>query len=253
MTAVTCCLGVTNPEQSWLSKLEEVDYLHHGLLIESVASSFGSVFCTGGTHTFVRLSDFLHVRDAYFDWTVTQHSSHYDYWLKELGDDRWLTQLLSSGCSGENRLGFVTNVICTTMGTGAFRPLLTQRRRWLLASISSDLFANMDKTMFCSKPGLWLFRLMSQAIRLPDIFQVYLVILLGSVQNSIVTFLGIMISISFAVNWGLLAWIGFRHERHGIVLYPFLIILKPSWDFVLRIYTLATLNKGNVVWGGSRL
>lgn len=195
--AITSSLGLTDWKDSWTGILEQIDFLRHALLLEIPASSLGSVLCACGTHTFLRLSVFQRVCDAYCESTA---SSYYDYWLQNLGDDRWLTHLISSSSANQNRLVFMSDILCTTMTVEPLWPVLTQRRRWLLATISSDAFANLNDEGFISNPELWFYRLASQTIRPQDIYPLVLALIYHCSGEASLRLLSSMVLTSFMIS-----------------------------------------------------
>ena len=151
--AVTSLLRISNQGYQLHPSLQEIDYLHHGFLVELVAATFNSVFCVSGTQTFVRLSAFFEVANAYFAPRPHHNENLYHYWRCELGDDRWLTQLLLLQSQGKSVLQLDTRVLNETQAAACVLGLLSQRLRWLLACTASDIYTNMNRKMFFSFPA----------------------------------------------------------------------------------------------------
>jgi hypothetical protein len=249
--AATCLLGISDDNPSIIARFEEIDYLHHGLLVESVASSFGSVFCVSGTQTFVRLSTFLEVCDRFFASQAAESESLYRYWQCVLGDDRWLTQLLLMHTNGKSVLQLDTRVLNETRSAGGFLGLLSQRRRWLLACTSADVFANMNWQMLTQHPTWWAYRFLSQTIRMPDVNGILLGTLTVNASDRKLHYVGLLLLLVFAVNWSLLSWIADRKGRNTMFMYPLFHICLPIFNILVRVYTMLTLSKRT--WGGARV
>lgn len=250
--AATCLLGTSDAGQTLISSLEEVDYLYHGLLTESVASSFGSVFCVSGTQTFVRLSTFLEICDTYFASQAARTANLYRYWQYILGDDRWLTQLLLKQTNGKSLLQLETRVLNETKSAGfrEFRGLLSQRRRWLLACTSADVFANLDWQMLTQRTALWTYRMLSQTVRTPDMHGLSLGIILLRINDRSLQYIGLALCLGILCNWSILLWIGKRKRRTTILLFPLFIIGLPFFNMLVRTHAMMTIRERR--WGGSR-
>lgn len=243
-------LGTSDAGRSLVSSLEEVDYLYHGLLVETVASSFGSVFCVSGTQTFVRLSTFLEICDTYFSSQAARSGNVYRYWQCILGDDRWLTQLLLMRTSGKSLLQLETRVLNETRSAG-FSGLLQQRRRWLLACTAADVFANLNSQMLRQHTALWTYRMLSQTVRTPDVYSLSLGIILLQLNDRNLQCIGLALCLGISVNWSILLWMGKRKGRPTTMLFPVFIVCLPFFNMFVRAFTMMTIRERS--WGGSRI
>jgi cellulose synthase/poly-beta-1,6-N-acetylglucosamine synthase-like glycosyltransferase len=249
--AATCLLGISDRNPSLIARFEEIDYLHHGILVESVAASFGSVFCVSGTQTFVRLSTFLEVCDQFFASQAARSGTLYRYWQCVLGDDRWLTQLLLMQTDGKSVLQLETRVLNETRSAGGFWALLSQRRRWLLACTSADVFANMSWQMLVQHFNWWAYRILSQTVRMSDIHGLLLAVLLLGLDDRNLSRLGVLSFLVFVGNWSLLSLISKQKGRSTMFLYPLFHVCLPFFNILVRLYAMSTLQKRT--WGGARV
>jgi cellulose synthase/poly-beta-1,6-N-acetylglucosamine synthase-like glycosyltransferase len=231
-------------------RLQEIDYLDHGLFTELIASTLGSVFCLCGTLTFVRLSAWLSISDTYFADKNGKEGNTYNYWLWGLGDDRWLTQLLLLNASSAGALQLDPGVICETRATKSFQELFSQRRRWLLGCIATDVNANFSLAMWNKAFAMQLYRLLYQTIRVPTQFALILGVFVY-LSDDCPTYLGAIIWTVYVVNWVALLCFGLASRRASTLLYPILLFSTPIFDFVLRCYAIATWRGRS--WGGLRV
>ena len=174
----------------------------------------------------------------------------YRYWLRILGDDRWLTQLLLMRTSGISRLQIETKVFSET-GSAGYRGILAQRRRWFLACISANVFANLDWQTLTHHTSLWSYRMLTQTVYISDFHALSLGIILIQTVDRHTQYSGLALCLAVLLNWSILLWVGKRKGRSSTLLYPMFLVCMPFFNMLVRTYTLMTVRKRS--WGGSRL
>jgi cellulose synthase/poly-beta-1,6-N-acetylglucosamine synthase-like glycosyltransferase len=216
-----------------------------------VASTIGSVFCLSGTVTYVRLSALLSISELYFADPKSKEEDIYRYWLWELGDDRWLTQLLLLHANSTSALQLDTSVVCETRATKNWQGLFSQRRRWLLGCISTDAHANFSLELWTKAFTMQLYRLLYQTIRVPDLHALMLEALIFIWKEDDFQYFGAVIWTFFAINWMCIVGFGICNRRPSTLFYPLLLLTIPIFNFMCRCYAIATLRRRT--WGGPRV
>lgn len=200
--------------------------------------------------TFVRLPALLRISSVYFANQKGEAETLYKYWIRELGDDRWLTQLLLLHASIRNALQLDTSVICETRPTKNFQALLSQRRRWLLGRIATDAHANLSLDIWKKSPIMQHYRLLYRTIRIPDAHAILLGIAIILWNDENLQYLGVTIWVIFGINWVFILCFGVWRRRISALLYPVFLVTIPFLNFICRYYTLATVKRRT--WGGPR-
>lgn len=106
--------------------------------------------CLPGALTLIRLNALQKVAPKYFieidkRRTVDFHRFH-------LGEDRYMTYLLTEDAEGPYQVRFISSATCKTDAPDTFQKLLKQRRRWFLGGFVNDVSTLTSQVMWKKVP-----------------------------------------------------------------------------------------------------
>jgi chitin synthase len=225
---------------------QDAEYLHSQFIDRGGEAFFGAVTCLPGAFTFIQRQVFTLVAGEYFSSGAYQ--SHWDYWRRYLGEDKWLTSLLMQHLKPGD-IGMCTRALAQTQPVSSLLALMKQRRRWILGFLGVD-------TAMITTPDLWR--------RYPLVLS--LDYLRGALRS---TFLGLaFMIIAFVTEWrGISAmtlfllyfttyyifalWLSLYLRRPSLALvYPLVFAVNPLLNSLYLLYGLVTATRRT--WGGPR-
>lgn len=203
--------------------------------------------------TFTRLEVLLSVADLYFaPHSRLSTSDLPSHWKHVLGDDRWLTQLIASQSMPPGVVDIYPNVVSETEPAGLCLELFAQRRRWLLARLSTEAMALANPRFWVCVPLLSAYRLCFIALRNQNTnLQSLLLVCAMAMRGDTLTpyFASITLGATF-VDWTLHLSFGLSRRRTSVYMFPLYLAAFPVFMITLRFYTLLTLTRRS--WGGPR-
>jgi len=248
--AMTGVITSTTVKHSWLTLLQDMEYIHGQLFERSVESACGAVTCLPGALTCLRFSAFRRVARYYFADKVEQCNDMFDYGKCHLGEDRWLTHLFMIGAKERYQIQMNTGAFCKTEAVQTFKSLLKQRRRWFLGFITNEACMVTDIRMYKLYPLLCVMRLASNTIRTTALLFFIIVISLMSTEEKIQNLPIGFIGVSLGLNWLLMLYFGAKLGRYKIMMYPFMFVINPFMNWLYMVYGIFTA--GQRTWGGPR-
>jgi hypothetical protein len=96
-----------------------------------------------------------------------------------------------------------------------------------------------------------LYRLLYSVCQISDAYAILLGIAIFLWNDKNLTYLGVVIWVTFGVDWTFLLFFGVWRRRMSTLLFPLLLVATPIFDFACRYYTIATLRRRT--WGGPRV
>jgi chitin synthase len=250
MLAMTGVITSSTEKNTFITVLQDMEYIHGQLFERSVESACGAVTCLPGALTMLRFSAFRRMAKYYFADKAEQCEDLFDYGKCHLGEDRWLTHLFMIGAKQKFQIQMNLGAFCKTEAVQSYRTLLKQRRRWFLGFITNEVCMLTDIRLWTRYPLLCMIRFMQNTIRTTALlFFIMVVSLLTStqrIQNLPVGF----IAISLGLNWLLMIYFSARLGRYKIMLYPVMFVVNPFFNWVYMVYGIFTA--GQRTWGGPR-
>lgn len=250
MLAMTGVITSTTEKNTFITLLQDMEYIHGQLFERSVESACGAVTCLPGALTILRFSAFRRMSKYYFADKAEQCEDLFDYGKCHLGEDRWLTHLFMIGAKERYQIQMSTGAFCKTEAVQTYRSLLKQRRRWFLGFITNEVCMLTDVRLWKRYPVLCLIRFMQNTIRTTALLFFVMVISLITtskrLQNLPVGFIGV----SLGLNWLLMLYFGAKLGRYKIMLYPIMFIVNPFFNWCYMVYGIFTA--GQRTWGGPR-
>ena len=104
MLAMTGVITSTTTRNSFITILQDMEYIHGQLFERTVESGCGAVTCLPGALTMLRFSAFRRMAKYYFADKAEQCDDLFDYGKCHLGEDRWLTHLFMVGAQGRYQI-----------------------------------------------------------------------------------------------------------------------------------------------------
>lgn len=250
MLAMTGIITSTTDKNSFLTILQDMEYLHGQLFERSVESECGAVTCLPGALTILRFSAFRKMAKYYFADKAEQCDDLFDFGKCHLGEDRWLTHLFMIGAKKPYQIQMCTGAFCKTEAVQTFKSLLKQRRRWFLGFITNEVCMLTDMRLWARYPLLCIVRFMQNAIRttalLFFIMAIALITTSKKVENLPVGFIGV----SLGLNYLLMFYFGLQLKRFKAWLYPLMFVVNPFFNWLYMVYGIFTA--GQRTWGGPR-
>lgn len=250
MLAMTGVITSTTIQNSLITVLQDMEYIHGQLFERSVESGCGAVTCLPGALTILRFSAFRRMAKYYFADKAEQCDDLFDYGKCHLGEDRWLTHLFMIGAKERFQIQMNTSAFCKTEAVQTFASLLKQRRRWFLGFITNEACMLTDIRLWKRYPLLLLIRLAQNTIRTTALLFFIMVISIISTSQKIANLPVGFIAVSLGLNWVLMLYFGAKLGRYKIMLYPLMFILNPFMNWLYMIYGIFTA--GQRTWGGPR-
>jgi chitin synthase len=250
MLAMTGVITSTTEKNSFITILQDMEYIHGQLFERSVESGCGAVTCLPGALTILRFSAFRKMSKYYFADKAEQCEDLFDYGKCHLGEDRWLTHLFMIGAKERYQIQMNTGAFCKTEAVQDFSTLLKQRRRWFLGFITNEVCMMTDMRLWWRYPILCILRLMQNTIRTTALLFFIMVISLMTTSQRINQLPVGFIGVSLGLNWLLMLYFGAKLGRYKIWLYPVMFVVNPFFNWMYMVYGIFTA--GQRTWGGPR-
>ncbi|KAI5839212.1 chitin synthase-domain-containing protein [Morchella snyderi] len=250
MLAMTGVITSTAENQTLITLLQDLEYIHGQLFERSVESACGSVTCLPGALTILRFSAFRKMAKYYFADKAEQCDDLFDYGKCHLGEDRWLTHLFMIGAKERYQIQMCTGAFCKTEAVTSYRSLLKQRRRWFLGFITNEVCMLTDIRLWRRYPILCIIRFMQNTIRTTALLFFIMVLSLITTTQKVAQLPVGFIAVSLGLNWALMFYFGVRLRRFKAWLYPLMFVINPFFNWVYMVYGIFTA--GQRTWGGPR-
>lgn len=247
---MTGVITSTTKKHSFLTLLQDMEYIHGQLFERTVESSCGSVTCLPGALTMLRFSAFRKMAKYYFADKANQCTDMFDYGKCHLGEDRWLTHLFMIGAKKQYQIQMCTTAFCKTEAVQTFPNLIKQRRRWFLGFITNEVCMLTDHRIWRRYPLLTTIRFMQNTIRTTSLLFFIMVVSLLSTEKTINQLPVGFIAVSLGLNWLMMIYFGWRLNRYKIWLYPLMFIFNPFLNWYYMVNGIFTA--GQRTWGGPR-
>lgn len=242
MLAMTGVITSTAEKQTFITLLQDIEYIHGQLFERSVESACGSVTCLPGALTILRFSAFRKMAKYYFADKAEQCDDLFDFGKCHLGEDRWLTHLFMIGAKEKYQIGMCTGAFCKTEAVLSFRSLLKQRRRWFLGFITNEVCMLTDIRLWKRYPILCLVRFMQNTIRTTALLFFIMVLSLMTTTQKIQQLPVGFIAVSLGLNWGLMIYFGIRLKRFKAWLYPVMFVVNPFFNWIYMVYGIVSIS-----------
>ncbi|WPG97341.1 glycosyltransferase family 2 protein [Acrodontium crateriforme] len=250
MLAMTGVITSTTEKHSFITILQDMEYIHGQLFERSVESSLGAVTCLPGALTMLRFSAFRRMAKYYFADKAEQCDDLFDFAKCHLGEDRWLTHLLMIGARKRYQIQMCTNAFCKTEAVQTMKSLLKQRRRWFLGFITNEACMLTDIRLWKRYPLLLLIRLAQNTIRTTALLFFIMIIAIVTTSQTIARLPVGFIAVSLGLNWVLMLYFGAKLGRYKIMMYPLMFVFNPFLNWLYMVYGIFTAGKRT--WGGPR-
>ncbi|KIW93498.1 uncharacterized protein Z519_06103 [Cladophialophora bantiana CBS 173.52] len=250
MLAMTGIITSSTKKHSFLTLLQDMEYVHGQLFERSVESGCGAVTCLPGALTLLRFSAFRNMARFYFSDKAEECEDLFDYAKTHLGEDRWLTHLFMLGAKQRYQIQLSTSAFCKTEAVQTFRSLLKQRRRWFLGFITNEVCMLTDGRLWRKYPMLCLLRFATITIRTTALLLLITIISISSTSTRVDSLPWEFMCISCGLNWLLMFYFAIRLHRWKAALYPMMFMLNPFLNWVYMVYGVFTA--GQRTWGGPR-
>jgi chitin synthase len=250
MLAMTGIITSTTVKNSFLTVLQDMEYVHGQLFERSVESACGAVTCLPGALTILRFSAFRKMAKYYFSDKAEQCDDIFDFGKCHLGEDRWLTHLFMIGAKCPYQIQMCSGAFCKTEAVQTFSSLLKQRRRWFLGFITNEVCMITDVRLWKRYPLLCIVRFLQNTIRTTALLFFIMAIALITTSKKINDVPVGFIGVSLGLNYLLMIYFGLRLGRYKAWLYPLMFIVNPFFNWVYMVYGIFTA--GQRTWGGPR-
>ena len=247
---MTGVITSTTKRNSFLTILQDIEYLHGQLFERTVESGCGSVTCLPGALTMLRYSAFRRVAKYYFAEEAGKYSDMFDFSKCHLGEDRWLTHLFMVAAQKPHQLQMCTGAFCKTEAVETFKHLLKQRRRWFLGFITNEVCLLTDLRCWRRYPLLCLLRLMHNTIRTTSLLFFIMILSVLTTANKIGSLPVGFIAVVLGLNYALMFYFGIRLRRLKAWLYVIMFVVNPFFNWMYTVYGMFTA--GSRTWGGPR-
>lgn len=250
MLAMTGIITSTTKKTTFITLLQDMEYIHGQLFERSVESGCGAVTCLPGALTILRFSAFRKMAKYYFSDKAEQCDDLFDFGKCHLGEDRWLTHLFMIGAKKPYQIQMCTGAFCKTEAVQTFSSLLKQRRRWFLGFITNEVCMITDIRLWKRYPLLCLVRFMQNTIRSTALLFFILIIALMTTTKKATDLPVGFIGVSLGLNYLLMFYFGLRLKRYKAWLYPIMFLINPFFNWTYMMYGIFTA--GQRTWGGPR-
>ncbi|KIW74246.1 hypothetical protein Z517_12186 [Fonsecaea pedrosoi CBS 271.37] len=250
MLAMTGIITSSTKKHSFITLLQDMEYVHGQLFERSVESGCGAVTCLPGALTLLRFSAFRNMARFYFSDKAEECEDLFDYAKTHLGEDRWLTHLFMLGAKQRYQIQLSTSAFCKTEAVQSFRSLLKQRRRWFLGFITNEVCMLTDGRLWRKYPMLCFLRFATVSIRTTALLLLITIIAISSTSTRVDSLPWEFMCISCGLNWLLMFYFAIRLHRWKAALYPMMFMLNPFLNWVYMVYGVFTA--GQRTWGGPR-
>jgi chitin synthase len=250
MLAMTGVITSTTKKRSFITLLQDIEYIHGQLFERTVESGCGAVTCLPGALTMLRFSAFRRMAKYYFADKAEQCEDLFDYGKCHLGEDRWLTHLFMIGAKKRYQIQICTSAFCKTAAVQTYASLVKQRRRWFLGFITNEVCMLTDMRIWRRYPILAVVRFMQNTVRTTALLFFIMVISIVSTTKTIQDLPVGFIGISLGLNWLMMIYFGAKLKRFKIWLYPIMFVFNPFFNWYYMVYGICTA--GQRTWGGPR-
>lgn len=250
MLAMTGVITSCTQKNSFITLLQDMEYIHGQMYERSVESGCSAVTCLPGALTILRFSAFRKMAKYYFSDRAEQCDDLFDYGKTHLGEDRWLTHLFMIGAQKRYQIQMCTSAFCKTEAVQTFYSLLKQRRRWFLGFITNEVCMLTDIRLWRKYPLLCLIRFMQNTIRTTALLFLVMVISVASTAEYFHNLPWQFIGVSLGLNWVMMIYFAFKLGRWKPVLYPIMFLMNPFMNWIYMVHGIFTA--GQRTWGGPR-
>ena len=247
---MTGVITSTTKRNSFLTILQDIEYLHGQLFERTVESGCGSVTCLPGALTMLRYSAFRRVAKYYFAEEAGKYSDMFDFSRCHLGEDRWLTHLFMVAAQTPYQLQMCTGAFCKTEAVETFKHLLKQRRRWFLGFMTNEVCLLTDLRCWRRYPLLCVLRLMHNTIRTTSLLFFVMVLSVATTANKVESLPVGFIAVVLGLNYAMMFYYGIRLRRLKAWLYIVMFVVNPFFNWMYTVYGIFTA--GSRTWGGPR-
>ena len=248
--AMTGIITSTTKKNSFLTFLQDIEYVHGQVYERTVESACGAVTCLPGALTMLRFSAFRNMAKYYFADQLEQMNDLFDYGKCHLGEDRWLTHLFMVGAKKGYQIQLCNGAFCKTEAVQTYKSLLKQRRRWFLGYITNEACMLTDVRLWRKYPVLCIMRLMQNTIRTTALL-FFAMLLALLTDNSLIHSLPLgFIGVSLGIQWLLMIYLGCKLNRWKMLAYPVMFVVNPFFNWAYLVYGILTAGKRT--WGGPR-
>ncbi|KAJ5574922.1 hypothetical protein N7450_008821 [Penicillium hetheringtonii] len=224
MLAMTGIITSTTTKNSFITVLQDMEYIHGQLFERSVESACGAVTCLPGALTILRFSAFRKMAKYYFSDKAEQCDDLFDYGKCHLGEDRWLTHLFMIGAKAPYQIQMCADI-------------------QQLAKTAAPL-------VFGRYPLLCFVRFLQNTIRTTALLFFIMAIALITTSKQVDDIPVGFIGVSLGLNYLLMFYFGIRLGRYKAWLYPLMFIVNPFFNWLYMVYGIFTA--GQRTWGGPR-
>ncbi|KAK6343543.1 hypothetical protein TWF730_011133 [Orbilia blumenaviensis] len=242
---------VEKGQGSFITLLQDMEYIHGQLFERAVESSCGAVTCLPGALTCLKFSAFRNMSVFYFADMADKHDNPFDYGQYHLGEDRWLTHLFMIGAKRSYQIGFSTSAFCKTEACATWNSLINQRTRWFKGFVTNEAALLTDWQLWRRYPLLCIFRMMQDTIRTTALLLVLLILSLITEVQLVETLPLPLIALSLGANWLFMLYYGFQLGRKKAFLYPILFLANPVFNWWYLIASVYSYRRRS--WGGPRV
>lgn len=251
MLAMTGVITSCTQKNSFITLLQDMEYIHGQMYERSVESGCGAVTCLPGALTILRFSAFRNMARFYFSDRAEQCDDLFDYGKTHLGEDRWLTHLFMIGAQKRYQIQMCTSAFCKTEAVQTFYSLLKQRRRWFLGFITNEVCMLTDARLWRKYPLLCMIRFMQNTIRTTALLFLVMVVSVASTAENFNNLPWQFIAVSLGLNWAMMLYFAFKLGRWKPALYPIMFLMNPFMNWIYMVHGVFTA--GQRTWGGPRV
>ncbi|KAI9175542.1 hypothetical protein H9P43_006903 [Blastocladiella emersonii ATCC 22665] len=236
---------------SWLQKMQDAEYIFMQVSMRYVEATFGSVTCLPGALTMIKYATMHELAKIYFHQPDVD--STFEFCRRKLGEDRFLTHLAMEYL-GPFSIGFVPDALSKTEAPNHFYDLMRQRRRWLLGSLTNEMFMITTPSFLTKYPALVILRLVTM-MRIGGTS--FLLICFDTILRAfesphLVSSWDVLLVIGVPMMfWVVLtAWAVWQHRVKSLVFFFAYLVCNQVFEMVYYAYALWTMNQRT--WGGPR-
>jgi chitin synthase len=251
MLAMTGVITSFTHKPSFITLLQDMEYIHGQLYERSVESGCGAVTCLPGALTILRYSAFRNIAKYYFSTESERCEDLFDFGKTHLGEDRWLTHLLMVGARHSYQIQMSTSAFCKTEAVQTFRALLKQRRRWFLGYITNEVCMLTDSRLWQKYPLLCLLRLGQNTIRTTPLLLAIMAIAAATTSSTLQQLPWEFVLVAMGMNWIVMMVFAVRTARWKAMLYPLMYVINPFLNWLYLVNAIFTA--GQRTWGGPRV
>jgi cellulose synthase/poly-beta-1,6-N-acetylglucosamine synthase-like glycosyltransferase len=188
----------------------------------------------------------------YYNSEKEEEGTSFGFHMRALGEDRYLTYLLTKTDTKPYQICFVPNAQCKTDAPDSFPSFLKQRRRWLLGSMACETYMMTSPTMWKRFPLMLVYKMFIYESRSLEWFSWIALLSLFLNYGNIAEDLGLLLfPLTFLLKYTILFIFCIFSKRAKIcIFYIALIIFMPFFTITVVLYSIFTWNVRS--WGGPR-